>query len=267
MSNTYFKFKQFTIHHDRCAMKVGTDGVLLGAWASVRDARRILDVGTGSGLIAIQLAQRNPEARITAIEIDTDASGQAQENVSRSPWGDRIEVLCMDFGKYFPQEKFDLVVSNPPYFQESLKSPVAQRNQARHTDTLPFEALLSASERLLEPGGCLCLILPLSSWECVQRLLPEHAPQLELCRLARVFSKPGKACERVMAEWVKKGNREGRASHLWPSALSKKDDDRRNEKGGDFLGTIECQDILIHDQHGSYTEEYRHLVREFYLWA
>ena len=85
MSNTYFKFKQFTIHHDRCAMKVGTDGVLLGAWASVRDARRILDVGTGSGLIAIQLAQRNPEARITAIEIDSDASGQAQENVSRSP--------------------------------------------------------------------------------------------------------------------------------------------------------------------------------------
>ena len=301
-----FRFKRFSVEHERSTMKVGTDGVLLGAWASLPERSengdglavagrrgeplgvsgstllagnpmRFLDVGCGCGLIALMLAQRlalegwrPEEAKVEAVDLDAASCQEALFNARYSAYQAYLSVFHLDYRQLpncFRAGTYCRIVSNPPYFQESLKSPVAQRNQARHTVTLPFEALLSASERLLEPGGCLCLILPLSSWECVQRLLPEHAPQLELCRLARVFSKPGKACERVMAEWVKKGNREGRASHLWPSALSKKDDDRRNEKGGDFLGTIECQDILIHDQHGSYTEEYRHLVREFYLWA
>ena len=102
MSNTYFKFKQFTVFHDRCAMRVGTDGVLLGAWVSVEGVRRVLDVGTGSGLIALQLAQRCPGARITGIEIEPEAASQAHENVERSPWAERVEVVCGDFRDYMP---------------------------------------------------------------------------------------------------------------------------------------------------------------------
>ena len=115
MPNPYFQFKQFTVRHDKCAMKVGTDGVLLGAWAPVQDVKRILDVGAGSGLISLQLAQRNPEAVITSVEIDPAAAAQAQENIQSSPWSNRMEVVCCDFRKYHPEDKFDLIVSNPPF--------------------------------------------------------------------------------------------------------------------------------------------------------
>ena len=116
MSNPYFQFKQFTVWHDQCAMKVGTDGVLLGAWASVERARRILDIGTGTGLVALMLAQRSlPDAKIVALEIDEAAAGQARENVARSPWQERIEVVQADFKKYRSSDKFDVIVSNPPY--------------------------------------------------------------------------------------------------------------------------------------------------------
>ena len=114
MTKSSFKFKQFTIFHDKCAMKVGTDGVLLGTWAPADGAERILDVGTGTGLIALQLAQRNPHARITAIEIDATAAGQAAENVSRSPWTDRVEVVCCDFRDYQPENRFDLTFPTLP---------------------------------------------------------------------------------------------------------------------------------------------------------
>ena len=120
MPKSSFKFKQFTIFHDKCAMKVGTDGVLLGAWAPADKAKRILDVGTGTGLIALQLAQRNPHARITAIEIDAAAAGQATENVSHSPWADRVEIICHDFRDYQPENRFDLIVSNPPYIPSEV---------------------------------------------------------------------------------------------------------------------------------------------------
>ena len=110
MSNPYFQFKQFTVWHDQCAMKVGTDGVLLGAWASVERARRILDIGTGTGLVALMLAQRSlPDAKIVALEIDEAAAGQARENVARSPWQERIEVVQADFKKYRSSDKFDVM--------------------------------------------------------------------------------------------------------------------------------------------------------------
>lgn len=139
MPKSSFKFKQFTIFHDKCAMKVGTDGVLLGAWAPADKAKRILDVGTGTGLIALQLAQRNPHARITAIEIDAAAAGQATENVSHSPWADRVEVICHDFRDYQPENRFDLIVSNPPYFIDALKCPDEQRCTARHAGNLNYD--------------------------------------------------------------------------------------------------------------------------------
>ena len=115
MSNHYFQFKQFTVWHDRCAMKIGTDGVLLGAWAPAEGARRVLDVGTGSGLIALQMAQRLPEAQIVAIELDPSAAGQAAENFAASPWSDRLEVVCDDFA-HFTACLFNIFIAGPQVF-------------------------------------------------------------------------------------------------------------------------------------------------------
>ena len=160
MPNPYFQFKQFTVRHDKCAMKVGTDGVLLGAWAPVQDVKRILDVGAGSGLISLQLAQRNPEAVITSVEIDPAAAAQAQENIQSSPWSNRMEVVCCDFRKYHPEDKFDLIVSNPPYFVDALRCPDNQRCMARHTSELNYELLFGHSAHLLSEQGVISIIIP-----------------------------------------------------------------------------------------------------------
>ncbi|MBQ4162283.1 MAG: tRNA1(Val) (adenine(37)-N6)-methyltransferase [Parabacteroides sp.] len=156
-----FQFKQFTIHHDRCAMKVGTDGVLLGAWANVIGCQRILDVGTGTGLIALMLAQRS-SAQIHAIDIDEAACLQATENVANSPFSKRVEIIHKDLETYCHScsSQYDLIVSNPPYFVDSLKCPDRQRNTARHTDTLSLESLLRDCHQLLTPKGVIALILP-----------------------------------------------------------------------------------------------------------
>ena len=132
MANSYFRFKQFTIHQEKCAMKVGTDGCLLGAWVDLSQSQRILDVGCGSGLIAIMTAQRCTNVTITGIEIDNEAASQATENAESSPWAERIEIICEDFLKFTPEQQFDTIVSNPPYFSNSLKCPNDKRNKARH---------------------------------------------------------------------------------------------------------------------------------------
>ena len=127
-----FRFKQFAVRQDRCPMKVGTDGVLLGAWAEVRPGdRRMLDVGTGTGLIALMLAQRSA-AWITAVDIDVECATQAAENFAASPWADRLDAVSVAVQRYDPVEKFDLIVSNPPYYVDSLLSPDEGRNTARH---------------------------------------------------------------------------------------------------------------------------------------
>ena len=137
MSQPFFQFKQFTVWHDKCAMKVGTDGVLLGAWTPVESSARILDIGTGTGLVALMLAQRC-SASVIALEIDGTAAQQAAENITRSPWGSRIEVVCQDFRLYSNKNnslKYDTIVSNPPYFTDSLKCPDSQRTQPDITIT------------------------------------------------------------------------------------------------------------------------------------
>ena len=142
-----FRFKQFAVRQDRCPMKVGTDGVLLGAWAEVRPGdRRMLDVGTGTGLIALMLAQRSA-AWITAVDIDVECATQAAENFAASPWADRLDAVSVAVQRYDPVEKFDLIVSNPPYYVDSLLSPDEGRNTARHAAGLPFGELAAAVVR------------------------------------------------------------------------------------------------------------------------
>ncbi|MDO4191523.1 MAG: methyltransferase [Bacteroidales bacterium] len=159
MSNSYFQFKQFTIRQDKCAMKVGTDGVLLGAWCPVKKNDVVLDIGTGTGLIALMVAQRGG-ALIHAVDIDASAVEQAKENVSYSPWNHQIEVFESDVQHFDVGVRYDVVVSNPPYFNNSLKNPNKCRMMARHTDSLSYDDLILSSVKLLKPTGIMCVILP-----------------------------------------------------------------------------------------------------------
>jgi tRNA1Val (adenine37-N6)-methyltransferase len=164
MPNPWFQFKQFTVWHDKCAMKVGTDGVLLGAWAEVEDAKSILDVGTGSGLISLMAAQRNSKAAITAIDIEESAIIQARENFDRSPWAGRLRAIPVSLEDFAgsTDATFDVIISNPPYFQQSLHSPNEKRTLARHATHLTPESLLFHCAKLLSPDGSIHLILPIA---------------------------------------------------------------------------------------------------------
>lgn len=243
-----FCFKRFAINQDRCAMKVGTDGVLLGAWCSADRCRSILDIGTGTGLIALMLAQRTEKntdetgiyasvselpVPIVAVEIDPEAAAQARENVLASPWKDRVRIVCADIkaididglaaNRLYACETeiseaveagstegylsnnfnngFDLIVSNPPYFRNSLHGPVAERNAARHDDSLSFEELVKASSRLLSPEGRLAVVLPAES---VNQFIGICALDgLFLIRRTTVITKPGKPAKRELLEFSK----------------------------------------------------------------
>jgi tRNA1Val (adenine37-N6)-methyltransferase len=160
MPNNYFSFKQFKINQEGSAFKVGTDGVLLGACAGLDNVSEILDVGAGTGLISIMLAQRC-DANITAIEPDYNSYLQSCENVNSCPWKDRITVINTDFQSFIPGEKkFDLIVTNPPYFIDSLKNPDQRKSASRHNDSLTSADILDGAGRLLKEDGRLQLILP-----------------------------------------------------------------------------------------------------------
>ncbi|MGM3175923.1 tRNA(1)(Val) (adenine(37)-N(6))-methyltransferase TrmN [Dickeya lacustris] len=159
-----FTFKQFFVAHDRCAMKVGTDGVLLGAWTPLCDESRVLDIGCGSGLIALMLAQRSDDhVLIDGVELDGAASQQARENVAASAWAHRINIHQQDIQHYAAQtmSRYSLIVSNPPYFSPGVPCGDEQRAAARYTTTLPHQTLLQSAERLLLSEGRFCLVLPI----------------------------------------------------------------------------------------------------------
>ncbi|WP_411569356.1 tRNA(1)(Val) (adenine(37)-N(6))-methyltransferase TrmN [Serratia sp. UGAL515B_01] len=158
-----FTFKQFFVAHDRCAMKVGTDGVLLGAWVAVEGKQRMLDIGCGSGLIALMLAQRSAMgALIDAVELDSDAAAQARENVQESRWRQKIQVHHQDIHLFAQQHAhcYDLIVSNPPYFEPAVACRDLARTNARYTETLTHDALLNCAERLITENGHFCVVLP-----------------------------------------------------------------------------------------------------------
>lgn len=162
MSKTAFHFKHFTIHQDRCAMKVGTDGVLLGAWTDTSGAENILDIGTGTGLIALMLAQKSL-AHIDAIDIDENSCLQASENVAATKWSDRIKVHQCSLQLYILKcpRKYDLIVSNPPYFIDAYQAHDHSRNLARQADAaLSFDELILGVKALLKEDGRFCVILP-----------------------------------------------------------------------------------------------------------
>jgi tRNA1Val (adenine37-N6)-methyltransferase len=200
MPKDQFRFRQFTVRQDRCLMKVGTDGVLLGAWADVSGAEAILDIGAGTGLIALMVAQRAPDARVDAVELDPDSAVQASENAAASPWAGRVRVFSGSIQDFAAQAtgRYDCILSNPPFFSAALRSPHKGRNQVRHDDSLPFSDLLRAVDRLLSDGGHFCVILPYAESKAFEALALRF--HLFLTRIQQVASRPGKPVERVMMQ-------------------------------------------------------------------
>jgi tRNA1Val (adenine37-N6)-methyltransferase len=201
MANNWFSFKQFTVTQEKSAFKVGTDAVLLGAVAGTAGAEKILDIGTGTGVIALMLAQKC-SAEIVAIEPDNESFGEAKENVNKSMWKERIKVVNCDLQSFFPEGGlFDLIVSNPPYFVDSLKSPDDRRSAARHNDSLTTDNLLKGASRLLADEGRLQLILPYAEgnvfiaeaagygFYCNYILKVRPLPTSEIRRLILTFSR------------------------------------------------------------------------------
>ena len=204
MSSPFFRFKQFTVWHDRCAMKVGTDGVLLGAWCPLPSQKphrvRVLDIGVGSGLIALMLAQRLHQREdlfsVLGIDIDCDAVEQSHINFQQSPWANSLTSQACRLQDMPAEHAFDLIVSNPPYFQDSLKNPNAQRATARHTDTLSYAELIAHSARLLQEDGILALVLPIEAEQEILTLAADHG--LHPTDITYVHSKPGKPAKRIL---------------------------------------------------------------------
>lgn len=201
MGNSCFRFQRFAIEQDRCAMKVGTDGVLLGAWAGVPGVPRprILDVGTGTGLIALMMAQRFADAQVTAIDIDPAAASQAKANAEASPFAERVGVRCCRVQDFEATEgAFEAIVCNPPFYADALKCPDGQRTLARHTDSLPFKELAMSAARLLACGGRFSLILPTSARKTVE----DEAlfAGLMVTRVCLVQTKATKPPKRVLLE-------------------------------------------------------------------
>ncbi|MDI1354597.1 MAG: methyltransferase [bacterium] len=236
MSNDVFEFKKFKIKQDRCAMRVSTDAVLLGAWVIPNGSKSILDVGTGTGVIALMLAQRS-EALITAIDIDKESTEQALLNVEESTYKEKVRVLHTSFQDLVnsSSDKFNLIVTNPPYFIDSLKSSSETRSTARHTDSLSFSDLIYGVTKLLDEKGKFCLILPTKEAGLFRELAQSKG--LYLSKLLRIRTR------------------------------KEKDSEKRHLMQFEFKETEFSESTLVieADSHRNYTEEYKALTKEYYI--
>lgn len=230
-----FRFKQFSIIDTNCAMKVSTDAVLLGAWTEIRNSEHILDIGTGSGIIALMLAQRSI-AQVEAIDIHLPSCEDAEMNFKNCPWNERLHLCNLSFSDFLKasKTKYDLIVSNPPYYNRSLKSPSDKVNLSRHTISLSHEELLMGIKKLLQPDGIFCIILPFSEFQNFKQLATfEGLYSLHECV---VFPNTSKPANRMLIEF----------------GLFRPSEIRRSE-------------ITIRNSVGDYNESYKELTKDFYL--
>lgn len=235
MANKYFRFKQFTVKQEHCAMKVGTDGVLLGSWATITAAAtRILDIGTGTGLIALMAAQRAPVAMIDAVELETEAAGQAGENFESSPWADRLTVYNTAIQEFRPESKYDVILSNPPYFSRSLKNESLKKCLARHNESLPPADLGACVRQLLSDNGTFAAILPYEEANVFIAEAVEYG--LYLTRRTDIHGRRAKPVKRVLMEFAKQP--------AW---------------------RLDSSRMHLENEDGSRSAAYAELTREFYL--
>ena len=232
-----FQFKQFSVKQDKTAMKVGTDGVLLGAWAPIHhNPFSVLDVGAGTGIIALMLAQRSHAEQIDALEIDEEAYEQAVENFESSPWGDRLFCFHAGLDEFIeePEDEYDLIVSNPPFYAEDCKTDNEQRDLARFQDAMPFEEIVEAADLLLSENGVLAVILPFREEEKFVALAKEA--ELYPFKITRVKGTSKSEIKRSLLAFS------------------------RNE-----VSQIEIDELVIEIDRHVYTPEYIELTKSFYL--
>lgn len=235
MSSDYFQFKQFLVHHNYSTMKVGTDAVLLGTLADVQYVKSILEIGCGSGLISLILAQRS-SAKITAIDLHQASVWEARANFKESPWSDRLTALYISYQQFASQgnpARYDLIISNPPFFENDLKSADAVRNLARHNDQLSTLEFLRASNYFLSEAGIICVILPITEAQKFIREAEEQ--QFYLNKKIEIKPKPSKDANRMILTFSK----------------------RKNE--------LKKEVFTIREDSNKYTEEYRKLTEAFYV--
>lgn len=230
-----FHFRQFSVEDKQTAMKVGTDAVLLGSWIQPGNPGHILDVGTGCGILALMMAQRT-KAAVDAVEIEQKAAEEAIENAKNSPWPSRIKVHHTSFQVFTEKSvsKYDLVISNPPFFENSLKSPDSKRNLSRHNDLLPVAALIEGAAGCLKQDGILSVIVPASDerhW-----VAEAKCKGLYIKRSCLVIPRAGKPAARIMIEFSPK-----------------------------ITGAVSEEELCIRDSEGKYTKAYIDLTRDFYL--
>lgn len=232
-----FQFKQFSIEQDRCAMKIGTDGVLLGAWAPLENNPfSILDIGAGTGVIALMLAQRSNAEQIDALEIDEEAYEQSVDNFENSPWSDRLFCFHAGLDEFMeePEDEYDLIVSNPPFYTDDFKSATEQRDLARFADAMPFEDLIEAADLLLSENGIFAAIIPFKEEENFLALAA--AFELYPVKITRVKGTPTTEIKRSLLAF---------------SRIEKID--------------FPTDELIIETARHIYTPEYIELTKDFYL--
>lgn len=238
-----FKFKQFQVNQDKCAMKIGTDGVLLGAWATIpNNTFSILDIGTGTGVIALMLAQRSDADNIEAIELDDDAFEQCTDNFENSPWADRLFCFHAGFDEFVDEytsetieisELYDVIVSNPPFYSEDVSSGDASRDSARQNSSLPFDELLTGVSKLLAPNGVFSTIIPFK--EEVNFIVLAESQKLFPIKITRV-----------------KGHKDAEVKRSLIAFSFQKE-------------TYITDELVIEKERHLYTDEYIALTKDFYL--
>ncbi len=244
MANNYFQFKQFTVHQEHCAMKVTTDACLFGAWAALHCSNTIattspsymLDIGTGTGLLSLMISQK-ADVRVDAIEVDEPAYKQASSNFKTSPWHDRINAIHADARDYDKKNLYDIIVCNPPFYENELRSPLIRKNKAHHDESLLLPGLFTVIKKNLRPDGRFFMLLPFKRAAEMQLLVDKN--EMAIAQLALVRQSTIHGPFRVMVA----GNLEQSGSAGYPN-----------------------EEIVIKDGQGNYTTEFIHYLRDYYLY-